>query len=1014
MVSHSGRSLLAFVALLWCAAPAYALDPAKPFSDFARDDWSAEQGLPQITVLSVVQGPEGYLWLGTQGGLARFDGIRFRNFTPEEIPALPGLWVQSMLIDKGGRLWIGTYKGLATYKEGRFETVTGSFAANTDIRGLAELPAGDIAVSTDNGVGIVHDGVFAAAPGFAGVPAYGLLSYGGAFYVGSVDKVYLKGAHGVAAMPLPGAAKGTLVTHLVWHDGALWAGTTDGLFRYVNGAWSRFPLPAPLTGLPVSALRSDSDGTLWVATISGLARVYQDRIKEVVPPEETDGQVESIFEDREKNLWFGTRANGMFRLWNGFIERLSTQYGLSQPVIWSLAFAPGGGYWVGTSNGLERYQDGRFKLAVPGAALPDPNAYTLLADGDTLWIGTRNGLALYHGGRLQAPAAAFAPLRTVQISGILKTRGGDYWFATTGGAFRYVDGTLTRYGPEQGLTEVRCRVLLETRDGRVLVGTVSGLYVYAGGRMQRVAEFPAGVDVPSIAELKDGTLVAGTLTDTGLYVQHGSAWTKLAPTEGLLANSAFSLQEDGHGYLWVGGSRGIYRVPSRELEDAAAGKLAAVHAQGVLSDQGEWPGSQVGHCCNGAGNARGLMDGDDLLLPSREGVVRVDTRKPRFNAVPPTTVVESIEFGGQWHELGPGQQPVLPAKYRDLAIRFTALSFQYPAGAMLRYRLLGYDDQWKSLPDARQRTVFYTNLPPGHYLFEAQGANNAGVWSEDTADLPFDIRYHYYETWWFRLFGALLVLLLVSVLFRVQLKALRRRQLELQRTVQLRTTELREANARLEEASQTDPLTGAKNRRYLANQLPADIAHFRREFQADPTRRMVFALMDLDYFKDINDNYGHAHGDRALVEFAELLKRAIRQGDYLVRWGGEEFLVILRSVHYDETAGYAERLAKAVQRYRFTSPDDRTLRLTCSLGLVEFPFYPGDPDVLDWNHAVVLADRAMYSVKQAGRNGWAIVRPAAGVAPSRLMKNFGQGLPWLVEQGLLTLKSQLQGSPPKQ
>jgi ligand-binding sensor domain-containing protein len=515
-VSRSGWSWLAFFALLGCAAPAYALDPAKPFSDFARDDWSAEQGLPQITVLSMVQGPEGYLWLGTQGGLARFDGIRFRNFTPEEIPALPGLWVQSMLIDKSGRLWIGTYKGLATYKEGHFDAVTGPFAANTDIRGLAELPDGGIAVSTDNGVGIVRDGVFAVAPGFAGVPAYGLLSYAGALYVGSVDKVYIRGAHGSTAMPLPGAAKGTLVTHLVWHDGALWAGSSDGLFRYSNGNVSRFPLPAPLTGLPVSALRSDSDGTLWVATISGLARIYQGRIVEVVPSGETDGQVEAIFEDREKNLWFGTRANGMFRLWNGFIERLSTQYGLSQPVIWSLAFAPGGGYWVGTSNGLERYQDGRFKLAVPGAALPDPNAYTLLADGDTLWIGTRNGLAIYTGGRLQPPPAALAPLRSVQISGILKTRGGDWWFATTGGAFRYADGVLSRFGPEQGLTEVRCRVLLEARDGRVLVGTVSGLYVYADGRMQRIAELPADLDVPSVAELKDGTFVAGTLTDTGL------------------------------------------------------------------------------------------------------------------------------------------------------------------------------------------------------------------------------------------------------------------------------------------------------------------------------------------------------------------------------------------------------------------------------------------------------------------------------------------------------------------
>ena len=1001
------------LALGLSAAPAYGLDPAKPFSDFARDDWSAEQGLPQITVLAMAQGPDGYLWIGTQGGLARFDGIRFRNFTPDEVPELPGLWVQAMLVDKSGRLWIGTYKGLASYKEGRFTTVQGGIAATSDVRALAELPDGDIAAATSNGLGNVHDDVFTAAPGFTGLPVYGLLSHGGILYVGSVDKVYMQGAHGITAAPLPAGEHGVLVTHLLWHDGALWAGTSDGLFRYSGSAWSRFTLPAPLDSLPVSALRTDGDGTLWVATIAGLARVHPGRVTEVVPPAATDGQVESIYEDREHNLWFGTRANGLFRLWNGFIERLSTQYGLSNPVTWALAPAQGGGYWVGTSDGLDRYRDGHFQLAVTGTALPDPNAYTLLADGETLWIGTRNGLALYKGGRLQRPPPVFAPLTTVQISGILKTRGGDYWFATTGGAFRYAGGALTRFGPDQGLAEVRCRVLLETRDGRLLVGTDGGLYAYAQGRMSRVPGIPASADVPSISELRDGTLIAGSLTETALYVEHAGTWAQLGTAQGLLANIAFSIQEDRHGYVWIAGDRGIYRMPTRELEDVAVGRLATLHPQGVLSDQGQWPGSQVGHCCNGAGNARGLMDGDDLFLPSREGVVVVNTMKPVFNSVPPTTVVESIEYGGQWHPPAPGESPVLPAKDRDIAIRFTALSFQYPGGVMLRYRLLGYDDEWKSLPDPRQRTVFYTNLPPGHYMFEAQGANNAGVWSEDTADLPFDIRYHYYETWWFRTVAALLALTLVYALFRLQLRALRSRQLQLERTVQLRTAELREANTRLEEASQTDPLTGAKNRRYLANQLPADIAHFKREFHADPTRRMVFALMDLDHFKEINDGYGHAGGDRALVEFADLLKRAIRQGDYLVRWGGEEFLVILRSVQYDTVAGYAERLSKAVQRYRFATPDDRTLRLTCSLGFVEFPFYPGEPEALDWNQAIVLADRAMYSVKQGGRNGWAIVRPAAGVPPSRLIKHFGEGLPWLVEKGLLTLSSHLQGPPPK-
>ncbi|HEV2213481.1 MAG TPA: GGDEF domain-containing protein, partial [Gammaproteobacteria bacterium] len=166
-----------------------------------------------------------------------------------------------------------------------------------------------------------------------------------------------------------------------------------------------------------------------------------------------------------------------------------------------------------------------------------------------------------------------------------------------------------------------------------------------------------------------------------------------------------------------------------------------------------------------------------------------------------------------------------------------------------------------------------------------------------------------------------------------------------------------------------------------------------------------------DNFKQINDTYGHTSGDQALVEFADLLKRMIRQGDYLVRWGGEEFLVILRAVHYDQVAPYAERLWKAVQQYRFATPDDRTLRVTCSLGIAESPFYGDDPDAFDWESVVTLADRAMYSIKRSGRNGCAIVRPMPGVPASILKLHLDKGHDWLVEQRMLQVITYRQSPP---
>jgi diguanylate cyclase (GGDEF)-like protein len=542
------------------------------------------------------------------------------------------------------------------------------------------------------------------------------------------------------------------------------------------------------------------------------------------------------------------------------------------------------------------------------------------------------------------------------------------------------------------------------------VGTENGLYVYNQGKLSRVDEIPADMDVTSIGVLGDGTLIIGGLNESVLYVRHDANWARITTEQGLLQNTAFSIQDDGHGYVWVGGQRGLYRLDIHELEQVADGKLAAIHPAGILSAQGQWPGSQLSHCCNGAGNARVLLDGDRLMYPTREGVVVVNTHKPRFNDVAPTTVVESVEFGGQTHELQPGETLKLPPKVRDIAIRSTVLSFQYPQGVALRYRLLGYDDAWKKLTDVNHRTVFYTNLSPGNYTFEAQGANNAGVWSPASASLALKVQPLFYETWWFRIGAIAVVGLLVYFLFRVQVRSLRLRQLQLERTIMQHTAELRRANTRLEEASQTDPLTGARNRRYLTNQLPADIALFRREFAKTEghDRRMVFALMDLDNFKQINDTYGHTSGDQALVDFAELLTSMIRQGDYLVRWGGEEFLVILRSVRYDEVAPYAERLWKAVQQYRFATPDDRTLRVTCSLGIAEYPFYVDEPDAFDWESVIMLADRAMYSIKQSGRNGCAIVRPMPGVPASILKHHMEKGHAWLTQQRMLQVHTYRQ------
>jgi diguanylate cyclase (GGDEF)-like protein len=472
-------------------------------------------------------------------------------------------------------------------------------------------------------------------------------------------------------------------------------------------------------------------------------------------------------------------------------------------------------------------------------------------------------------------------------------------------------------------------------------------------------------------------LVVGVFNQDVLFMYDGAHWHTLHSSQGLPADIPTYMTKGPNGeWLWVGGLQGIYRVRLDDLEALAADKVPQITPQPILSEQGKWQGSEKGLCCNGAGNARGYFDGANLWFPTRGGVVSVDTRNVRFNEVVPNVVVEAARYGGEWHE-DLGESMTVPARVRDLAFRFSVLSFQNPSSVSLSYRLQGYEDDWQTVEDPARRLVNYTNLAPGDYTFEVRGTNNAGLASAAAASLAVTIQPFFYETWWFRILTAVAVVVLAYLGYRLQVRNLRRQRLQLERMVAERTEALRQLNRQLEDASTTDPLTGLKNRRYLGQQLPSDLAHFRREREKPENAEQViaFAIADLDHFKDINDRAGHFAGDSLLKQVAERLVASVRAGHYVVRWGGEEFLIVFRPMHRDETAHVVDRVHKAVRERPFTLPGGEKLTVTCSMGYTEYPFLAGAPDRVDWELLVNLADHALYAAKDAGRDCWYGLRP---------------------------------------
>ena len=983
----------AVAAAVLCPLPVAALDVDKAFHHYVKDTWSIEQGLPQITVTALAQDADGYLWVGTQAGLARFDGARFTAFEPGSLPELPGMLVQALHVDSQGRLWIGTYKGMAVYADHRFASVPAADPAlypALDVQAIAETLDGRVLAATQAGVFEADGGVLRPLPGLEGA-ASALLVRGEDLVVGVRGGIHVVGADARRFLPLPGGA-GSVVTELLAAQGTLWVGTSSGLWMRGDGSWQPADGHPSLRRSPVEVLYQDRDGNLWVGLADGMARLRQRQLHEFVP----DGAIGahrapiSALEDREGNLWLGSRWDGLARLWNGWTRRYAGAEGLHEPIVWSVARGPDGRLWVGTNDGLAVFDGTRFERMVAGDALPHPHAYTLLAEDGVVWIGTRRGLVQLVGDRLVQPAA-FTALAGIQVNGIVRDRAGTLWLATLQGLFRYRDGELRRFGEADGLADRRVRLVFETREQRLLVGTQSGLHRFEGERLVPVgadAGLPPGLDVTALQQLADGRLALGTLSEQ-LFVYDGTRWRSYGADQGMPTNAPFFIGEDAHGFLWVAGIRGIGRVPVADLAAFDAGRIPAVRGEMLMNERGDRRAGQKGYCCNGAGNAKGFLEDGVLWLPSRGGVVSMDTAGIVKNAVAPNVRIERVRHSGAWHPAPALAGLELPPTARDLAFEFTVLSLQDPPSARLRYRLLGYDPDWQELDDSLRRSVNYTNLPPGDYRFEVQGANNADVWNPVPATLGFSLRPHLHETRWFFVLLAALVALLVYGGFRWQLRSLHRQRAQLAAEVRDRTAELQQANRQLREASHSDALTGLRNRRYLADQLPADLAFYDRESVAAGAAGqgmvMVFALVDIDRFKAINDSLGHAAGDAVLQQFARLLGRQVRTGDYLVRWGGEEFLLVFRPMSTRQLATIGERICGAVRAQAFEAGGAEPLRLTCSVGFAEYPLFRDERGSYGWQEMVELADQALYWVKRHGRDGWAAFRPTPSTDVSTLL-----------------------------
>ncbi|MBQ4854876.1 diguanylate cyclase [Rhodanobacter sp. B2A1Ga4] len=937
--------------------PAAAMDPHTPFHTFVVDHWSVEQGLPQITVLGMAEDRAGFLWLSTQAAVARFDGTHFTTFdrasTGVDTSMLSAAWA-----DPQGQVWFGGARGLLRERDGHFTAWDGDA-----VNAITDAGDGTPLLATSHGLAQLHNDRITPLAGYAGA-AFSLLRDGKVLWVGGSGHLCrLDPAIDPPAMtcmqPTRADHRPVLINHMALVRGSVWLGTQVGLMRVDGDRIVPAGLSPELDTASIESLLTDRDGTLWISTVQALYRRLPDATLERVADSDIARHpwVRALHEDRAGNLWMGTQIGGLYRAWNGWTRSVSTRDGVLDSLVWSIVRAPDGKIVFGTNSDVETFDGKRAQPLIPGSALPNPSAYELYYDRrGRLWVGTRAGVAVYERGRNVTPPALSA-LDGRQINDIREVADDDFWIGTSGGLYRLQQGSLSRADPAATAAASIIRWILPLAADHLYLGTEDGVRELRHGRVEDPAWAAPlrGHFVTRVVMLKPGMLGIAT-TDAGIGVMQDGRLRMTGQRDGLPSDNAWTLDVlDGD--LYVGSIAGAWRLPLAQLPLPGSPPRRVMPQ--LLAGEERATALHNTRCCNGGAGSRSLIDGDAIWYSTTDGALRLDTRALDKQPKPPQAMIESIEHGDRQF---PGQPFDLRQGARDLAVYYTAPYLR--VGALrFRYKLEGYDADWQDA--GARRVVYYTHLPPGHYRFRVAAALPSAPDFGPEADLAIQVRPYWHERVSVRVAAILLLCLALFLLVRWSMRRQRRRNAWLEAEVDQRTEQLvralerlRVTNLALAEESHTDTLTALHNRRYLLARLPEVLS-------GEACAGVV--QIDVDYFKQINDNYGHAVGDEVLRKLGRLLIKAQRGSDMSVRWGGEEFLLLLKDVDAAGVMAIAERLRHDIAAQEFANGRGGRIRLTCSIGFSMHPLAT-QVDKTSFDAALELADLALYRAKQDGRD----------------------------------------------
>lgn len=759
---------LVFLLLIW-SGTANALDPNKQLSQFGVEVWLTENGLPQNTVHAVTQTQNGYIWIATEGGLARYDGINFRIFDKQNTPALPSNYIRALKEDRQGNLWIGTAEGLVRLHSGNvFTRIEG--LPNNSVQSLYEDRLGNVYVATSGGLMLLKGDQVTTFAGndrsVSGSIQTLFEDRDGALWIGTpYGLTRFKDGKFSSFTERDGLGSNSVRAIQQTQDGRLWFGTLSGLTSLRDGVFTTYRTRDGLSSDRILSLCADHDGTLLIGTASGMNRLTENRFSGFQSGEPLSANtILALLEDRERNIWIGTESGGISLLKDTKFTTYSTRNGLPVNLVKSVYGSSNGDIWIGTDGGgLSLLRNGQVTNYSTNVGLSSNVAISLFADlGGTLWVGTTSGLNQYRNGTFTQQRTSGGPANEY-VRSIYQDRDSHLWIGTRSGLTRIKGSESKTFTEADGLPNDLITALHQGPSGALWIGSLGGLTKFQNEEFTTYTT-KDGLSsdlISSIYEDSDQTLWI-TTNGGGINRFKNGAFTAYTTKQGLIDDVIHSVLEDARNNLWFSCSKGIFRVSKSDLDQVANGNAASITAvvygtaDGMLTRE-----------CSGGGSPSAWKDNSGRLwFATIRGVAMIDPANIKTNQYAPPVVVEQLRTDDQSAIYNNNAE--ISAGQTRFDFYYTAPSFVAPDKIRFKYKLQGFDRDW--VEAGTRRIASYTNLRPGNYRFIVIASNNDGLWNETGATFNFYLKPYFYQTTWFYILCLLALALIAWQIYRFRLR----------------------------------------------------------------------------------------------------------------------------------------------------------------------------------------------------------------------------------------------------